>query len=160
MSTVNDTTVSGFGISVTVPDTWDAQIFKLTSETDDPRGISMPAMHAASVPLSAPQSHFGSDVVMSMGPDDVFIALVEYGPDDASGELFAMNDHIPVSLADDAFSPWSLQVTLPGQVGAQFFLTTSGRAFSLYIVVGSADAVDPSLDTINGVLGSIVVQPN
>jgi hypothetical protein len=71
-----------------------------------------------------------------MGPSEVLVALLEFSPGDASSPLFAYRG-LPTSLDPSTFSPASLQRALPDQAGLQAFLNQSGRAFCLYVVLGS-----------------------
>lgn len=152
--------ISGYGISVSVPADWDAQIYLTTSPTDNPEGISSPTMHAASFPLPPDDlSSYGSTLVADMTENDVFMAMVEYAGADATGVLFTANDHLPQFLTTDAFSPWILQRSLPGQGGAQYFFTESGRAFCLYVVLGSFSNAVPLVAEVNDVLPTITITP-
>ena len=92
-------------------------------------------LHAATVPLPAARGDFGSGVVETLAPHDVFVSLFEYDQADAGRALFAAQG-LPVPRPSD-FSTAVLQRTQLGHSGAQFFFTTSGRAFCLHVVLGS-----------------------
>lgn len=70
-----------------------------------------------------------------MRTDDIMVMLIEYGPESAGTPLFA-HPGIP-ALKPDMFSRDNLHRTVPGQSGLQHFFTERGRAFCLYIVLGS-----------------------
>lgn len=96
----------------------------------------MPVLHAATVPLDAERADFGAGVVERLGPEDVFISLVEFGPEAVGSKLFPEVDQLP-NLLPDMFHPSQLQRTLRGQAGTQIFFTYRGRAFCLYVVIGA-----------------------
>lgn len=91
--------------------------------------------HAANFPLPATRGDFGNGAVQTMHAGDAFIALFEYDPESASAALF---DHegMPVLAAGD-FDPAFLQKPVPGGSAVQRFFRHNGRAFCLYVVVGS-----------------------
>jgi hypothetical protein len=84
-----------------------------------------------------PDDHgdFGTGVVDVLGPEDVFVALLEYGTDVAGRGLFEKQG-MP-TLAPSQFSPDRLQRHLPGLSASQHFFSTGGRAFCLFTVLGS-----------------------
>lgn len=94
-----------------------------------------PVLHACTTVLPADRGDFGSGVVDLLRPDDIFIALVEYGSDVAGGGLFAPQG-MP-RLAPSQFHPNRLQRPLPGRSAAQHFFSDGGRAFCLFTVIGS-----------------------
>ena len=117
------------GVTVLLPDGWEARA-RLQPGTS--RNL---LLHAATVPLPAERGDFGSGVVETLGPDDVFVALFEYDPADARQPLFAAQGLPAVRPAD--FSPAVLQRTGRGHSGAQWFFSSAGRAFCLHVVLGS-----------------------
>ena len=117
------------GVTVVLPDGWEARA-RLRSGTS--RNL---LLHAATVPLPAERGDFGSGVVETLGPDDVFVSLFEYDPADARQPLFDAKGLPAVRPAD--FSQAVLQRTGRGQTGAQWFFSTAGRAFCLHVVLGS-----------------------
>ncbi|HEX6946834.1 MAG TPA: hypothetical protein VF246_05755 [Acidimicrobiia bacterium] len=125
------------GVSVEVPTGWEAAAVGGAEfqglDTDGSR--QMLTLHVASFPLPADMATFGASAVERMGPDDVMVMLVEYGPESANTPLFA-HQGIP-RLEPGMFSRDNLHRTLPGQSGTQFFFTHEGRAFCLYVVLGS-----------------------
>ena len=128
--------LSGSGISIDVPDTWEGAIsdggFQLEAD-----GAKEPTvMHLASFPLPAERGSFGSGAVEFMRSDDVFMTLFEYGEESVGTPLFAAQG-IPRQIAAREFDRNALQRALPGQSGLQRFFTEGGRAFCLYIVLGS-----------------------
>ncbi|MEO5745962.1 MAG: hypothetical protein ABIQ53_15420 [Terracoccus sp.] len=100
-------------------------------EADVTRGV----LHACTRRMPAERGDFGSNVVDLLGPDDVFVALVDYGAEVADQGLFE-NQGMP-RLAPSQFGPNRLQRPLPGMSASQHFFSSGGRAFCLFTVVGS-----------------------
>lgn len=160
-------TVSSMGVSVGLPPGWDARIFRRPpSAPPDRAGASAAApeatthsvTHAANFALPTDTGDFGSSAVEVMGPGDVLVVLFEYHPDSTAEPLFR-GQGPPRSLPPDAFSPSRLQRTLPGQAGTQVFFSASGRAFCLYVVLGSFADRHRLVPAVNAVLGSIDIRP-
>lgn len=125
----------GHGMAVEVPSGWEARIARRTPEAGAPGAVQRPVLHLATVPLPEDRGDFGGGVTGQLGPDDVFVSLFEYGPEAASTPLFATRRRPAPTAAD--FSPSGLQRSIPGQSGNQWFFQESGRAFCLYVVLGS-----------------------
>jgi hypothetical protein len=85
--------------------------------------------------MPAERGDFGSGVVDLLGPDDVFVALVDYGAEVADQGLFEKQG-LP-RLAPSQFAPNRLQRPLPGMSAAQQFFSVGGRGFCLFTVLGS-----------------------
>ncbi len=128
--------LSGHGISVSVPDGWEAAIYRRPVTV--PGATTNPVLHAATFPLPPERGDFGSGAVEQIRSSDAFVALVEYDTEAAGKPLFAKKG--PPVPRLDTFGPHKLQRRLPGQVGAQLFFSERDRAFCLYAVLGSLDA--------------------
>jgi len=102
----------------------------------------------------AERGDFGSNVVEDLGPDDAFVALVEFGPECAGTPLYARQG-LPRRLRSRAFNRRALQRTLEGQAGQQLFFTEAGRAFCLYVVLGRDHDLGPLLDRVHAALDGI-----
>lgn len=144
------------GIAVEVPAGWEGSIsggdFQLLAD-----GAQEPTvMDIASFPLPAGRGSFGSGAVELMAGQDVFITLFEYGEDSVGTELFA-SQGIPRNLQARQFDRQALNRTIPGQSGLQQFFTEQGRAFCLYVVVGSHVDRHDLLPQINAILGSLEI---
>lgn len=122
------------GITVGVPSGWESRIRQ--SAAEDGEGVTYPVVHAATVPLSGKVADYGAGAVEQLGPDDVFVSLLEFGDEAVGSKLFSEVDAIP-TLDPTLFHPNQLQRRLRGQAGAQVFFTYEGRAFCLYVVLGS-----------------------
>jgi hypothetical protein len=93
-------------------------------------------LHAATFALPADVGDYGDGAVQVMGAGDVFVAMVEFAAASAEQALFAGRG-IPGPLRSADFSRASLQVSRPGQAGVQRWFGEAGRAWCLYVVVGS-----------------------
>lgn len=129
-------------ISVEVPPGWEAtasggSFRRLPSGAREPTVV-----HIGTFPLPAHGASFGADAVESMSSSDVLIVLFEYAPDAVGTAPFASN-RIPAGLHHRQFDRNALQRGIRGQSGLQHFFTVNGRAFCLYVVLGShIDRVD------------------
>ncbi|HEX4428288.1 MAG TPA: hypothetical protein VHZ96_03355 [Frankiaceae bacterium] len=122
------------GLAVTTPRGWDARIFKRQALAGE---VTLPVMHAADFPLPAVRGDYGGGAVEIMGPDHVFLSLIEFDQSEATTPLFGHER--PSRITSGEFGPDRLQRALPGQGGAQFFFVERGRPFCLYVVIGSYD---------------------
>ena len=126
------TLVAG-GLRLDLPPGWEARLRRQApSQTGRPGNV---LLHAATVPLPEQRGDFGSGVVETLGPDDVFVALCEYEEQDAGQALFAAQG-LPLPRPSD-FSTAVLQRTQLDHSGAQFFFSVEGRPFCLHAVLGS-----------------------
>lgn len=93
-------------------------------------------LHAATFALPPVRGDYGSGAVEVMGPDDVFVSLLEFGPGSVGSALFAQGGLV-LPLDPEAFSTQQLQRPQRGQAGLQVFFTEAGRSFCAYVVIGS-----------------------
>lgn len=124
--------VQQLGLTVEVPAGWDVRVFQRPTEDGS---SANPVMHLATFPLPDSRGDFGSGAVERMHADDVLVVLFEYDREAAATPLFATAGRPRPKPGD--FSTRQLQRTLPGQGGVQYFYTEAGRAFCLYVVLGS-----------------------
>jgi len=127
-----DMKVERLGLTVDVPAGWDLRVFRRPAVAG---GTVNPVVHVANFPLPDDRGDFGSGVVERMRPEDVLVVLFEYDAEATATPLFARRGRPRPSPAD--FSQRQLQRTLPGQSGVQYFYSEAGRAFCLYVVLGS-----------------------
>ena len=133
--------LSGHGFSVRVPTGWEAEIYRRGPDVAafgfDPDALHYPPIvHLATIALPPHRGDFGGGALGAMTARDIFISLFEYGPNDAANAMFAY-DGPPWPLSPDDFDPSTLRVALPNQTGCQRFFRHHGRAFALYVVLGS-----------------------
>ncbi len=142
------------GMAVDVPRGWDARIYR--REAGEPGGSVHPVLHAATFPLPTERGDFGSGAVEVMSTQDVFVSLITYDDDAADTALFRRRG-MPRRLPANAFSPNRLQHVIPGQGGNQFFFTAGGRAYCLYVVLGSYADRHALLERAHALLDTVVL---
>lgn len=134
--------LSAHGLSCVVPNGWDVRIEQREQSTvnvpttDLPvGGFVHPVLHAATSSLPPRRGDYGSGYVEKMTTADVFISIAEF--DHEAGETAMFSDGVPGPLRSADFHPEAQQRVIAGMCGAQRFFTTNGRAFGLYVVLGS-----------------------
>jgi hypothetical protein len=147
------TTASRDGIDLDVPSGWDVRIYR---RQPAPGERTNPVLHAGNFALPERRGDFGSGAVERMGPTNVLVVLFEYDPPAARTPLFARNGR-PRPVASD-FAPNQLQRILPGQSGVQYFYNEAGRAFCLYVVLGSHDRRAQLVDDVRQLLSGLGVR--
>ncbi len=144
------------GVSVDVPVGWEGDISGGGFELQSDGGREPTVLHVASFPMPAEVGSFGAGAVDVMSRQDVFMVLFEYGPAAVGTPLFA-NQGAPTRVLPGDFDREALQFGIPGQSGLQYFFTEKGRAFCIYIVLGShLDRAD-LVPQVNAVLESLVI---
>jgi hypothetical protein len=143
------------GMTVGPPPGWEAAIYRRQA---DAGGLTYPVMHAATIVLPADRGDYGSGVVELLGPDDVFVAVLDFGPEAASTALFESLGGVP-GLTPDAFRSRQLQRTIRGQAGVQRFFNSKGRGFCLYTVIGSLSNRISLTSRANELIGSLRIEP-
>lgn len=161
-------TLQAEGLALRLPDRWEGEVRTARGLDADAvarrrmtagRGPAMaPAAHLANFALPPHRGDFGSGAVETMTASGAFVALVEYGSQEAGSALFA-RDGLPRRVRAGDFHARALQRTIAGHCGLQVFATEGGRAFSLYVVLGRARNIGGLVDEVNDVLGSISVAP-
>jgi hypothetical protein len=141
------------GLAVTPPPGWEAAIYRRPA---DPGSQTFPVLHAATIALPAGRGDYGSGLVELLGPDDLFVALLEFGPVAAESRLFGGLSGLP-GITPEMYRPRQLQRTILGQAGVQRFFTSVGRAFCLYSVIGALTNRLALTARANELLGSIRV---
>ena len=144
------------GLSVDVPNGWDARIYRRADAAPD--ATTHAVLHAANFPLPEDRGDYGSNAVERMGASHVLVALLEFDPQAAATPLFA-NRGIPRRLTGEMFSPHQLQRTIAGQAGTQVFFNEGGRAFCLYVVLGGYRNRGAVVPVVNDLLATLRVTP-
>ncbi len=134
--------LTAHGLRSGVPAGWDVRIecraesaVMAPGEANPMGGFVHPTLHAASSPLPADRGDYGSGYVEQMGPRNVFVCLAEF--DHEAGDTAMFADGIPRQLSASDFHPDAQQRVIAGQCGSQRFFAVDGRAFCLYVVLGS-----------------------
>ena len=165
------------GISVEVPPGWAAALARRddgdelpplaqSSRGDQPPDPALaaerpvatnhPVLHLGSFPLPTDRGDYGSGAVDEMSATDVFVSLVEFHPDAAATPLFA-REGIPRGLTAADFGADALQRVTRGQSGCQRFFRVNGRAFCLYVVLGSHLRRHMLVGTVNALLEQLEI---
>jgi hypothetical protein len=147
--------VQAHGLRVETQSGWEVRIRRRPPDHAEPGARARPMLHAATVPLPEERGDFGGSVTPALGPDDAFVSLFEYEPEAASTALFTRRGRPRPTPAD--FSPRQLQRTLPGQSGVQYFFADRGRAFCLYVVLGSHARRASLVRKVNALLDSLEI---
>jgi hypothetical protein len=121
------------GLEIELPDGWDGRIYRREAEAG---AVTRRAMHAANFALPPNLGDYAVDAIERMQAQDLLVVLLEFGPDNADQGLFA-NEGLPTAMGPDDFSPSAMPRAVPGRTGAQWFFSHGGRAFCLYVVLGS-----------------------
>jgi hypothetical protein len=125
---------SRYGLSVEGAEPgWETRISR--REAAAPDEVTHPVLHACTRALPADRGDFGAGVISLLGPDDVFVSLVEFGTEVADQGLFA--DQGMPRLAPSQFGVDRLPRSYPGVSAAQHFFSEGGRAFCLFVVLGA-----------------------
>ena len=153
--------LSGHGLSVDLPAGWEG-IISLDRDDDavalaELGGTVHPVAHLASFPLPPDRGDFGSGAAELMREQDIFVALLEYGPETVGTALFGPGG-LPRRLDPRHFDGRSLQRAVPGQVGWQGFFTEARRAFCLYVVLATEDDVHRLVRRVEQVLTSVRIE--
>jgi hypothetical protein len=125
--------ISRYGLSVEGLPGWEARISRRQPQAA--QEVTHPVLQGCTRPLPAERGDFGSGVVEHLGPEDVFVSLVEFGTDVADEGLFEPQGR--PRLAPSQFSPNRIQRSLPRITAAQHFFSEGGRAFCLFVVLGA-----------------------
>ena len=149
--------LDGRGIRTELPSGWEGQLDEGLTLLGD--GAVRPTVaHLANFPLPPGRGDFGGGAIMVMQPGDALVVLYEYGPESVGTALFAIQG-VPRFVTTDDFDRDVLHTRMPGMSGVQRFFTHAGRAFCLYIVVGShVDRADV-IAQINSVLAGLEIAP-
>ncbi len=165
--------LAGHGLVVDLPSRWEGTIGRRPADAGAsaaaagalrtvapalPQEQLLPVAHLATFALPLDRGDFGSGAVDLMGAGDVFLAVVEYGPECVGTPLFASRPRLP-RFEVPQFGPARLQRVQKGQAGAQAFCTVGGRAFCVYAVVGASGRAAALAAEVNGVLAATEVEP-
>jgi hypothetical protein len=144
-----------YGLRLTVPEGWEARIYRRAPE--EPGELSYPVLHLGTVPLPAVRGDYGGGVVEHLGSEDVFIAMLEFGASAADEGLFARQG-VP-SLRPSQFGPGRLPHVQADVSAVQHFFSQAGRAFCLYVVVGSDGRRMATVPKAEAALRGLTIRP-
>ncbi len=148
--------VNAPGITLELPRGWEAEIDDGAGEAEPGmESVATPRVHVANFPMPAVRGDFGSGAVEQMIDGDVLVCLLEEAGTAVDSRLHEFQG-IPRVVASD-FSPDAMQRPLKGQSGMQVFFVENGRAFVLYVVMGSHASRQSRIDVVNEVLAGITL---
>ena len=142
------------GLEIELPDGWDARIYRREAEVD---AVTRRALHAANFALPSGLGDYAVDAAESMTAGDVLVVLLEFDPDRAGQGLFR-NEGLPTGLAATDFSPTAMPRAIPGRTAAQWFFSQGGRAFCLYVVLGSHAGRADMMPVVNQVVQTLKIE--
>jgi hypothetical protein len=146
--------LSGHGLAIDVPRHWDAHIFRrFASGPETAHAI----LHAGNFALPAAMSDYGDGAVQTMAGGHVLVTLVEFHPSSTGTALFAARG-LPLPLRPEQANRTTLQHALGGQAGIQRFFSVRGRAWCLYVVLGSFEERERLVAAVNAVVSTVEVQ--
>ncbi len=160
--------LTGHGFSIATPAGWEGRIYRRSAPSiaDTPQGRvtgagglgwlgeqTLPVVHLANFALPATRGDYGSGAVEIMRSTDTFIAVLQFGPECLGSALFRTQGRPHVEPG--RFDPNGLQRIIPGQTGAQYFFTESGRPLVLYVVLGSRNNMVATTNRVNNVLDQL-----
>ncbi len=148
-------TIQAQGLTIRPSSGWEATIYQRPAAVGE---RTYPIVHASTVPIPVNRGDYGGGLVELLGPQDVFVSFLEFGPEAVGTPLFSSLSAVP-GLTPDAYRPRQLQRTIQGQAGVQRFFTVAGRAFVLYSVIGSFSNRIPLTDRANQLIGTFSVEP-
>lgn len=161
------TSLSANGVDVALPTGWEGEIFNRAPDAvranrslgmaADDGEVARNVVHLANFALPAERGDFGSGAVELMNSGAILLVLFEHGPESVDTALFARSG-VP-QLTPDEFDPQQMQRTLNGQSGRQIFFNEAGRAFCLYVVLGSHRQRGTLVPLVNEVLANLVITP-
>jgi len=166
--------LAGHGLAVALPPRWEGRLYRRTvgeagtalragathptqpTATGWPGELSHPVLHLANFALPASRGDYGTGAVERMGPDNLFLALLEFGPDCLGTALYSPRG-VP-RVRPGQFNPNGMQRRVAGQAGFQHFFTEGNRPFCLYVVIGSHRQAVRLAEQANEVLERIEVE--
>lgn len=147
MKPVAEPRLAGHGLAVALPARWEGRLYRRTvgqpstalraqpTATGWPGELSHPILHLANFALPASRGDYGTGAVERMGQDNLFVALLEFGPECLGTALYSPRG-LPC-VTPGQFDPNGMQRRVAGQAGFQHFFTEGNRPFCLYVVIGS-----------------------
>jgi len=150
--------ISSTGVTVDVPQGWEAEIYQREPERFElleAEASTGAVVHLGNFPLPPERGDFGSGAVEIMKGDHVLVVLFEHGADSVGTRLFSATGMPQVTGTD--FRPDRMQRPLPGQSGAQYFFTIEGRPFCLYVALGSHANRAEIIPLVNETLATVTI---
>ena len=141
--------IHGHALAVELPPRWEGRIFRHHG--------GEATLHAANFALPPTDGDYGARATGSMGSGGAFVAITEFEPEMANTPLFHRRG-LPTKVRPADLSPRALMRVRPGMAGMQRFFHDHGRAFCLYVVLGTEPSRLRLCRFVNDVLGSVEIQ--
>ncbi len=148
--------ITSAGIGADLPSGWEGQASEGGLQTVADGSIRPNVLHIANFPLPPRRGDYGSGAVDVMEAGDALIVLLEFQRESTTTALFSVEGR-PSRLEATDFDPSALQWGRPGMSGVQRFFHESGRAFCLYVVMGSHIDRRDLLPEINQIIGGLEI---
>ncbi len=148
--------IASHGLTVQSATPVDARIFQRQAMDGE---TTHPVVQISTTSMPDSTGDYGSGAVDVLGPNDVFLTLVEFGAAEVASPLFATKG-LPKTLNPNDFSRDALQRVQKGQSGMQFWFSEAGRAFCLYIVLGSHANRRRLMPKATAMVQSLQIGPN
>ncbi len=152
-----------YGVGIDVPAGWEVEL----SVQEDPATIDLElafsesplvVMHVGNFWMPADhRSDYGVETTERMGPNGIFISLIEFDTASAGSRLFS-SVGIPVPLYPDDFTSDQLQRPMRDQAGLQRFFRSGSRAFCLHTVIGSHSLRGVLTPEVNRILSGLTIE--
>lgn len=142
------------GLEIELPDGWDGRIYRREAEAE---AVTRRALHAANFALPTNLGDYAVGAAERMTDGDVLVVLLEFDPDRAGQGLFR-NEGLPAGLGAADFSPTAMPRAMPGRTAAQWFFSLGGRAFCLYVVLGSHAGRAEVMPLVNQVVATLRIE--
>jgi hypothetical protein len=141
------------GLEIELPDGWDGRIYRREAEAE---AVTRRALHAANFALPPNLGDYAVGAAERMQTGDVLVVLLEFDPAGAGQGLFR-NEGLPALLGAADFSPTAMPRAVPGKTAGQWFFTLGGRAFCLYVVLGSHAERAAMIPVVNAVVKTLKI---
>ena len=142
------------GVEIELPNGWDGRIYR--RQSDASAGVTRRALHAANFALPTNLGDYAVGAVERMSTGDVLVVLLEFDPDSAGRGLFSA-EGLPTGLTAPDFSPSAMPRAIPGRTASQWFFSLAGRAFCLYVVLGSHTSRAAMMPLVNQIVASLKI---
>jgi hypothetical protein len=146
--------VSGYGMSVAVPDGWNAVIWTRAGDPDSETPTkAYPVLQLCTQPIPEFAGTYGSGVTDQLKSGDAFIAVAEVAASDKATIFTPIEKMFALEAGD--FHPAILQRTIQGQAGCQYFFQLGARNFNFVAVLGDYQTEKAMIPAMNEILTSI-----
>jgi len=146
--------LNAHGLRLEVPEGWSARIFRYRAKPPEVHG---PTIHAGNFAIPLDDADYGSTLTDHVTAGRVAFVYTELIPDRAVEP--GRGRHAPTTLPGrfrlDEFSPQTMHITRPGQMGLQRFFSVGRRPASVYVVLGEGSGVSRALSELNGFMASL-----